>query len=221
MTALFTHATKIYGLKENPCIKVKKMGRPDAKELNFWMREEYDKFIATIDKNDRYYVMFEILFWTGIREGELLALTLNDIDFDKCKMNINKTYYRMDRKDIITTPKTENSVRTIEIPEFLAEEIRDYSNRIYDLQGDDRLFPIIGESLQHKLQNSIKKAGVRKIRVHDFRHSHVAFLINQGVRPLLIKNRLGHKGIKITLNTYGHLYPNEQRKVADLLDAVK
>ena len=127
----------------------------------------------------------------------------------------------MNREVVITTPKTENSVRTIEIPGFLVEEIRDYTNRIYDLRGDDRLFPMIAEALQHKLRNQIEKAGVRKIRVHDFRHSHVAFLINQGVQPLLIKSRLGHKDIKVTLNTYGHLYPNEQRKVADLLDSVK
>ena len=57
------------------------------------------------------------------------------------------------------------------------------------------------------------------IRVHDLRHSHVAYLINQGIEPILIKERLGHRDIKITINTYGHLYPNEQKKVAMLLDA--
>ena len=65
------------------------------------------------------------------------------------------------------------------------------------------------------------RSGVKQIRVHDLRHSHVAYLINQGVQPLIIKERLGHRDIKITLNTYGHLYPNQQKKVADMLNAAK
>lgn len=69
------------------------------------------------------------------------------------------------------------------------------------------------------MKRQIAKAGVKDIRVHDLRHSHVAYLINQGIEPILIKERLGHRDIKITINTYGHLYPNEQKKVAMLLDA--
>ena len=68
------------------------------------------------------------------------------------------------------------------------------------------------------MEKLIEKAEVKKIRVHDLRHSHVAYLIHQGVDPLVIKERLGHKDIRITLNTYGHLYPNQQRKIANLLD---
>ena len=80
------------------------------------------------------------------------------------------------------------------------------------------IISFIQEAVQHKMKRSIEKAGVRKIRVHDLRHSHVAYLIHKGVEPILIKERVGHKDIRITLNTYGHLYPNQQRKVADLLD---
>lgn len=106
LTALFNHASNIYGLKSNPCKRVKKMGKSDAEELNFWTKEKYDQFIATIDKNDRYYVVFEILFWCGCREGELLALTLNDIDFVNNQIRINKTYYRAEGKDIQITLNT-------------------------------------------------------------------------------------------------------------------
>ena len=63
-----------------------------------------------------------------------------------------------------------------------------------------------------------KRLGVKPIRVHDLRHSHVAYLINQGVEPLIIKERLGHKNIQITLNTYGHLYPSRQKAIAEMLD---
>ena len=123
MTALFTHAYNIYGLSVNPCKKVKKMGKSDANKLEFWTKDEYDKFIATIKEDDRYYTLFEILFWTGCRVGELLALTVDDIDFVNNQIHISKTYYRMNREDVITTPKTEQSIRTVDIPEFLKNEM--------------------------------------------------------------------------------------------------
>lgn len=221
LTALFTHASTIYSLASNPCKKVKKMGKSDADELNFWTKEEYDQFISTVDESDRYFVMFEILFWTGCREGELLALTKNDIDFDNNQIHITKTYFRSGGKDIITAPKTDCSVRVIDIPEFLKEEIEDYIGRLYKYPDDARIFPIVAEALQHKLKRHIVKANVKTIRVHDLRHSHVAYLIHQGVPPLVIKERLGHKDIGITLNTYGHLYPNEQKKLAEMLNKQK
>jgi len=221
LTALFTHASNIYGLVGNPCKMVKKMGKPDADELSFWMKEEYDKFISTIDEKDRYYALFELLFWTGCREGEALALTRNDIDFDNNQIHITKTYYRTGGEDIITTPKTEQSVRVVDIPEFLKNELQQYVNRLYKYPADERIFPVVAEAVQHKMRRHIEKSGVKKIRVHDLRHSHVAYLIHQGVEPLMIKQRLGHKDIKITLNTYGHLYPNEQKKLAEMLNTKK
>lgn len=221
VTALFTHAQKIYGLGNNPCKRVKKMGKSDNRSIDFWTEDEYQKFISTYDSEGMHYVMFEILFWTGCREGELLALTMNDFNIDKKQMSITKTFYRSEGRDIITEPKTENSVRTIELPEFLIEEITAYYERLYRYPKDERLFPIGAEALQHTMKNHIKKAGVKQIRVHDLRHSHVAYLIHNEIQPLIIKERLGHKDIKVTLNTYGHLYPSEQRKVAGLLDSLR
>ena len=131
VTALFTHAQRIYNLSNNPCKKVKKIGRSDVRRLEFWTYEEYQKFIATFEKGTRSYLMFEILFWTGMREGEMLALAMEDIDLVNKQIHITKTYYRANKKDIITEPKTDNSVRTIEIPDFLAKEIEDYWRRLY------------------------------------------------------------------------------------------
>lgn len=221
VTALFTHAQKIYGLENNPCKRVKKMGKSDNRSIDFWIEDEYQKFISTYDSEGMHYVMFEILFWTGCREGELLALTMNDFNIEKKQMSITKTFYRSEGRDIITEPKTENSVRTIELPDFLIEEITAYYERLYRYPKDERLFPIGAEALQHTMKNHIKKAGVKQIRVHDLRHSHVAYLIHNEIQPLIIKERLGHKDIKVTLNTYGHLYPSEQRKVAGLLDSLR
>ena len=106
----------------------------------------------------------------------------------------------------------------IEIPRFLTEEIKEYIDKQYNLPDDERLFPVVAEAVQHKLKRHAEKSGVKRIRVHDIRHSHVAYLINQGVEPLIIKERLGHRDIKITLNTYGHLYPSQQKRVAEMLN---
>ena len=221
LTSLFTHASRIYDLQVNPCKKVKRMGGDDNRSLNFWTTDEYQRFIQTIEPEDKYYIIFEILFWTGCRIGELLALTKDDIDFERNRISITKTYYRTGRQDIITEPKTKQSVRIIEIPEFLKQEIQNFVERQYGLPGDERLFPIVQEAVQHKMKRHMELAGAKKIRVHDLRHSHVAYLIHKGIEPLLIKERVGHKDIRITLNTYGHLYPNQHRKVADMLDNEK
>ena len=194
------------------------LGNSDSRSLNFWTLDEYKQFIQTMEPGTRYYLMFEMLFWTGCRIGELLAITKADINFEKNQLSINKTYYRTGMQDIITEPKTKQSFRTIEIPEFLKEEIKEFVDGHYGMPDTERLFPVVQEAVQHKMKRQIELAGVKKIRVHDIRHSHVAYLIEKGVEPLLIRDRLGHKDIRITLNTYGHLYPNQQRKIANLLD---
>ena len=221
LTALFTHAHNIYDLSNNPCKKVKKMGKADGEKVDFWTYDEYERFIGTMDEDSRHYVIFETLFWTGCRIGELLALTKNDVDFNNNQIHISKTYYRHNCKDVITTPKTEQSIRTIDIPEFLKEEIQSYYEKMFEYPADQRLFPIMPEAIQHKLKRNVEKAGVKKIRVHDLRHSHVAYLIYQGVQPLVIKERVGHRDIGITMNTYGHLYPSEQKSVAVMLERNK
>lgn len=218
LTALFTHASRIYDLQANPCKKVKRMGSSDSRSLNFWTLDEYKKFIQTMDPGSKYYLLFEILFWTGCRVGEALAITKADVDFEKNQLRIDKTYYRTEMRDVITEPKTKQSIRTIEISEFLKLEIQNYVDRHFGMPDNERLFPVVQEAVQHKMKRQIEIAGVKKIRVHDLRHSHVAYLIEKGVDALLIRDRLGHKDIRITLNTYGHLYPNQQRIVANLLD---
>ena len=88
LTSLFTHAAKIYDLPVNPCKKVKRMGNSDSRSLNFWTLDEYKQFIQTMEPGTRYYLMFEMLFWTGCRIGELLAITKADINFEKNQLSI-------------------------------------------------------------------------------------------------------------------------------------
>ena len=144
MTALFTHATKIYNLKDNPCRKVKRMGRADAdkKQLQFWTLDEFNCFIETFDLGNKYHVLFDLLFYSGCRIGEALALTAADIDTVNRRISITKTYFRHNGKDEITEPKTRESVRTVIIPEFLAEELKAYMASMYKLPSDERKMPL-------------------------------------------------------------------------------
>lgn len=188
--------------------------------MNFWTLEEYQKFISTFEKGTKGYLMFQTLFWTGCREGEMLALAKEDIDFENNLIHIRKTYYREKGVDYITTPKTEESVRTINIPDFLKQELKDYCDRLYEYPNDLRIFAVSARAVQKQMQRHSIKADIKPIEVHSIRHSSTAYLISQGVAPMVIKERMGHKDIRITLNTYGHLYPSEQRKVADMMDQI-
>ena len=219
LSAIFNYAVRYYDLKSNPCAKAGSMGKSKAEEMDFWTGEEFRKFIDSVMNKRLSYMAFMTLYWTGMRLGELLALNPNDVDLEKRTISITKSYQRFGKKDVITPPKTPKSTRVITIPEFLAADIKDYMDSLYDLQENDRLFPITKYYLEHEMQRGIKESGVKRIRVHDLRHSHASMLIELGFSPLEIANRLGHEKVETTLNTYAHLYPNKQTKLAERLDS--
>ena len=179
----------------------------------------YARLSYESEKNrERNTIETQMVLLHNFVKEQKVALQKKDVDTANGTISVNKTYYRKNGMDMVTTPKTEQSVREIVIPKFLVKELQDYMNRMYGLEDEDRIFPLVAEAIQHKLKAEIEKGGLKKIRVHDLRHSHVAYLIHQGVEPLVIKERLGHKDIQITLNTYGHLYPSKQNAVAELLE---
>ena len=219
LSAIFNYAVRYYDLKSNPCAKAGSMGKSKAEEMDFWTGEEFRRFIDSVMNKRLSYMAFMTLYWTGMRLGELLALNPKDVDLKKRTISITKSYQRLGKKDVITPPKTSKSKRVITIPEFLAADIKDYMDSLYDLQENDRLFPITKYYLEHEIQRGIKESGVKRIRVHDLRHSHASMLIELGFSPLEIANRLGHEKVETTLNTYAHLYPNKQTKLAERLDS--
>lgn len=220
LTAIFNYAVKYYDLKSNPCRKAGSMGKNQADEMNFWTKEEFSDFADSImDKQDSY-TAFTTLFWTGMRIGELLALTPADINFEEKTISISKSYQRIKRKDVITPPKTPKSNRIITVPDFLLADIKDYMNSIYGLKDTDRLFPLTKSFIEHEMQRGIKNSGVKRIRVHDIRHSHCALLFEMGIAPLEVADRLGHERVETTLNIYAHIYPNKQKHLSDKLEQV-
>lgn len=216
LSAIFNHAVRFYELKSNPARRAGNMGKERTKEMLFWTKDEYVRFSnAMMDKPISFYA-FEILYWCGIRLGELLALTKNDIDVIKGTIRINKSYQRIKSRDVITEPKTPKSIRIVKMPDFLTEEIKEYMKSIYGLEAKDRLFTITKSYLHNEMKRGCKNTGVKKIRIHDLRHSHVSLLIEMGFSAVAIADRVGHENIDITYR-YAHLFPSKQVEIADKL----
>ena len=220
LSCIFNHAVRYYDLGVNPAAKAGSIGVKNAKEMNFWTKDEYMQFSEVMmDKPVSFYA-FEMLYWCGIRLGELLALTPEDFDFQNRKLRINKSYQRIKGQDVITETKTKKSNRTIEMPDFLCEEIQDYLRMLYDQKSDERIFTISTSYLHHEMDRGVKETGLKRIRIHDLRHSHVSLLIELGFSAVAIADRVGHESIEITYR-YAHLFPSKQAEMANKLSELK
>lgn len=220
LCTIFNYAVRHYNLRNNPANIAGSIGSKNRDELNFWTKEEYLRFAEVIMDKPLAYYCFEVLYWCGIREGELLALTYEDIDMEKCEIYITKTYHRKHGQDIITDPKTPRSRRKVSIPEFLRDELKDYLEMCYEPSKTDRIFPVSKSFLRNNLIEGAKKASLPIIRVHDLRHSHVSLLIDMGFSALAIAERVGHESVDITYR-YAHLFPSVQTQMAKSLDKLK
>ena len=218
LTAIFNFATKYFDLKSNPCTKAGKMGKNYAEEKTFWTKDEFTQFIDAVMDKHRSYIGFNVLFWTGLRIGELLALEVGDIDFEAKTLTVSKSYQRLDKRDVITPPKTKKSNRTISIPDFLLADLKDYIASIYKPQSDDRLFPCTKHFFENEMKRGTQISGVKKIVLHSLRHSHCALLFEMGIPPLEVAERLGHDRVETTLQVYAHIYPNKQQHISEKLD---
>ena len=217
LSAILNFAVRFYRLPFNPVPLCGPFGKKNADEMDFWTREEYGRFIAEV-KKPAARLAFELLFWTGMREGELLALTLADVDFARSRISINKSFATLHGDEVINDAKTEKSKRVIAVPRFLLAQIRDYADRLVDYEPTERLFYFTKGYLYHQRDTACERSGVKKIRIHDLRHSHASMLIDMGCSPLLLKERLGHENIQTTLQTYSHLYPNKQGEIVSQLE---
>ena len=220
LSAIFNHAVNFYNLPNNPAKRAGGFKAEKPKEVEIWTQEEYLRFSATMMDKPRSFYAFEMLYWCGIREGELLALTPSDFDFQKRTVSITKSYQRIHGQDLITTPKTPKSVRVVQMPQFLCDEIQDYLKQLYGVESNDRIFPITKSYLYREMDRGCKQTGVNRIRIHDLRHSHISLLIDMGFTALAIADRVGHESVDITYR-YAHLFPNRQTEMANQLDQLK
>lgn len=181
----------MYGLKDNVARKAGTMGKEENKEMEFWTQEEFQRFLECVaDKPISYYAMH--------------------LKFEKKTLRINKSYQRLEGEDVITDPKTPKSNRTIVMPDFLAIEMEDFINSIYEIKMNDRIFTISKSYLHHEMDRGAKLAGVKRIRIHGLRHSHISLLINLGFSALAIGERVGHEAVDITYHFVISMYSFHQ-----------
>ena len=219
LSAMLNFAVKYYKLPSNPARLAGSMGGKAGHEMHFWTLSQFKEFQRAADKNDLRYIAVTLLFYTGMRVGELLALTPSD--FSEDSLSISKNYQRIHGKDTIQPPKTEKGNRKIILPPFLVETMKGCFHRLNNPGKNQRIFDAISEKMLRVFLNAgADAAGLPHIRVHDLRHSHASLLIEQGFSPLVIKERLGHENIETTLNTYSHLYPTKQTEIAERLQAL-
>ena len=217
LSAIFNYAKKFYGLQVNPLHITGSIGRRLSDRMDFYTIDEFHKFYSAVKDRPESKIIFPLLFFSGMRVGELLALTKKDFNYEKRTVSINKTYTRLHKRDVITDPKTPTSIRTIKLPNFIFELLDEYISQLYDYSPSDRLFVVSRAYLLSEMLRGAQKANLKRIRIHDLRHSHASVLINKNYSPALISKRLGHTNITTTLQIYAHLYPErEDDAVSDL-----
>jgi integrase len=210
LSALLNFGVKFYGLRNNPMQVTGSQGHY-SRRVEFWTKEEYDTFLNAV-KSPVDAVLYQTLYYTGMRIGEALALTQSDIDYVTNQISVTKT---LSQHGDITPPKTQSSIRTITLPENIAKDIRDMNNNLsYD---SEQLFPVSYQAALRHFHNAVNISGVRPLNIHCLRHAHVSCLIANGVPVTAIAKRLGHSSAQITMSVYAHAYDDSDKAIADLL----
>lgn len=235
--AMMNYAVKMEYIPNNILLKVGNFKAPleAHKEMSFYTPEEFKLYIATAkyfaEKQDsmqswNYYVFFYIAFFTGMRKGEIHALTWEDIKDNEIHITKSLTQ-KLKGEDKITPPKNKSSIRTIQIPNKLQKVLHQHFERCQNISGfSPKMFvcggttPLRDTSIDNANRRFAEVAGVKHIRIHDFRHSHASLLANNGINIQEIARRLGHSDIKTTLQTYSHLYPKESERAVTVLENI-
>lgn len=213
-------------LENNPCKTAIKIKNTEIKkEMLIWSEEEFKKFISVITDDVVYKTFFCFLYLTGCRRGEVLALNWNDISNDILTINKTLGYHALNGGFNITIPKNTFSNRKIVLPQTLLTQLKKLKTyyKEYQMFSENNFIfgntsPLPPETIRRKLRKFSEKAGVKVIRIHDFRHSHASLLISKGHDIVTVARRLGHANIEMTLNRYSHVMPNKQAELASTLN---
>ncbi|PTJ89325.1 tyrosine-type recombinase/integrase [Staphylococcus simulans] len=224
LSAILNYAKKFYDLPKNVAEMVELPKKEEHKQLKYWTLEQFKQFIAVVD-NHMYKTIFLVLFWSGMRKGEVLALRYRDIDFDNNQITINNNW----NGDSITSVKNSASERSICVPDIVIDSIKQHikseKNKYGYLKQNDYIFsaksrvkPLSPTLINSKLKHYTASTDLPAIKVHYLRHSHASLLINRGVSLFIVSKHLGHSNIHTTADIYGHLYPSNEHEISSLLN---
>ena len=228
---IFLYANDYYGVSSNPTVLMKTFNRKFEEAINkkniensIWTVDEFNEFIKYV-YDERYKALFITLFFTGLRLGEALALTFNDLYPNHLSITKSQTKKCENGKYAIKAPKNVSSIRDVSINQALynylltikrkQEKEVDYNPSWFIFWGKD---PLSRTSIERIKNNAVKEAKVKKIRIHDFRHSHASNLIGEGMDIVAVSKRLGHSTVEMTLSVYTHLLNKNNEKIVDYLE---
>lgn len=223
LSAVFNFAIKEEYTQTNPAREVGNVDLEEERHINYWTLDEFREFISVVD-DYLYKALFMTLYYSGMRKGELSAVTWKDINFDNNTINIDKTAYNTS----VTTPKTSSSIRVLTMPKYvigmlkqlksIKEPKQKSSYFVFGNYHNHLPATTLDRNFHHYLDIAYDKYKIKKIRIHDFRHSHASYLINNGSIPAIVAKRLGHKDVATTLNIYSHLYPSKEKEIIDKME---
>ncbi len=228
LRSLLNYGKKIYDLNIPILNKITNFTNPNEikPEMLFYTKEEFDKFISC-EEDLKWICFFSTLFYCGLRQGEALALNWNDIDFENHTIKITKNLVNRLKgiNYVILPPKTKGSIRTIPMPLSLSEKLKTmysglkkYKNFSNEWFVFGEIFPLPTTTIQRRRDKLVELSGVKRIRIHDFRHSCASLLISKGANITLVARYLGHDNIATTLNTYSHFYKNDLTNLISNID---
>lgn len=232
LSAIFNFAISRNFMTENPVACKSGINAPSKNNnISFWTVDEFNQFLNEVDTikcntkkfvvpRNIYKLTYSVLFYSGIRIGEYLALTIGDYNSKEGYLNINKTISVLDKDNIlIQNPKTKAGFRTVSLPRKICEKLDEYIKTLPSNSPEDLLFPLLSlDQIRWMIDKVTSHTNIKRIRIHDLRHSHASMLINMGVNIKAISYRLGHEDIQTTLKIYSHLYPKFGKELADKIN---
>ena len=226
------HARQWGYLRENPAQDIRPV-RVEPKEMDFLRPDEIQLLLKNSDEPFRTLFLTAIL--TGMRRGELLGLQWGDIDWHNNTIHVRRTLYCYSKAELtereaaqkwqFSSPKSSRSIRSIEMSPCLREALEFHRlqcpaspyNLVFCAKEGK---PILAENMvKREFLPALTRAGLRRIRFHDLRHTYTTLLIAQGENPKVIQSQLGHASIETTFDRYGHLLPESRRQIGTKLDA--
>jgi integrase len=207
---------------------------PQKKEMRVWDEEETRLFLEGT-RDSVYYPIFYLFLFTGLRRSELLALRWQDVDFIYCQLYISRSMHQLKTGEIVfRQPKSAKGNRTIALSPLTLQVLREYRQKreaeslLVDkpFHEEDLVFshfdgkPLIPDTISRAWDTAVRQIGLKRIRLHDSRHTHASLMLKQGIHPKIVQERLGHASIQMTLDTYSHVVPGIQQMAANRLDDI-
>jgi integrase len=224
-TVQYTHAiihralkqALLWGLVSRNVAELVSAPRPAKKVPVTLTIEEVKKFLETV-KDDRLYPLYILSFSTGMRQGELLGLKWEDIDFEKGIISVKRTLTWINGKGFVEgEPKSDKSRRSIIVPEIALAAFKERASEGYVFQTSNGT-PFEATNINRYFKASLKKAGLPIIRFHDMRHTVATLLLSEGTHPKVVQELLGHSQIGITIDLYSHMLPTLQKEASSTLN---